>query len=273
MRVTQMAAPLGAIVEDIDIRVIEGDGDSVKDEDVNLSTWQKLNQLFCQYHVLVFRNQDLQPDDHIAFARRWGELVKFPYGGLEDHPDIIELKNRGKSSDVNQHWHTDMSYNQAPPKLTMLYAHAAPEFGGDTAFSNQHLAYQDLSEGLKATLQNTTAFHTASGLARLYGQDEAAAPKATHPVLRSHDESGDPALYVCRAFTRNFTGWSREESKPLLDYLFSHSTSMEYQARHHWQAGDLVMWDNRSVLHYAVHDHGDDERVIHRLQVVGESTL
>jgi len=256
-----MAAPLGAVVRELDVKNISSE------------TWQELNRLFLQYHVLVFPGQALTPADQIAFGRRWGPLVKFPYGGLEDYPDIIELRNRGKQKDVNQHWHTDMSYNQAPPNLTMLYAHAAPEFGGETAFSNQHLAFDELSDGFKATLQGMTAFHSAAGLARLYGEDADAAPRATHPVFRQHDESGERALYVCRAFTRKFSDWSREESKPMLEYLFEHATRMEFQARHKWCAGDLVMWDNRSVLHYAVHDHGDDERVIHRLQVEGQSTL
>ena len=266
MKISRLAAPLGAIVEDLDVK-------SVNDATSPDGVWQELNRLFCQYHVLVFPQQDLRPEDHIAFAQNWGALVKFPYGGLADYPDVIELRNRGKRKDVNQHWHTDMSYNQAPPKLTMLYAHAAPEFGGDTAFSNQHLVYDELSDGLKSTLRDTTALHSAAGLARLYGEDEKAASRATHPVFRQHDESGKTALYVCRAFTRQFTGWSREESKPLLEYLLNRSVQMEYQARHSWRAGDLVMWDNRSVLHYAVHDHGDQERVIHRLQVVGESTI
>ena len=261
MKVSLMAAPLGVIVEGIDVKTVDDE------------IWQELNRLFQLHHVLILPGQQLAPLDQIQFAHRWGELVRFPYGGLEDYPDIIELRNRGKGQDVNQHWHSDMTYNQTPPKLTMLYAHAAPAIGGETAFSNQHLAYDELSSGMKATLDDMTAFHSAAGLARLYGADADAAPSATHPVLRPHDETGERALYVCRAFTRYFTDWSREESKSMLDYLFGHSIRMEYQARHKWSAGDLVMWDNRSVLHYAVHDHGDDERVIHRLQVKGESTL
>lgn len=261
MQVTPLSAPMGAIVSGLDVKTLDK------------NRWAEINQLFLTHHLLVFPGQDLQPEDHMRFAQFWGELVKFPYGGLPDYPNIIVLKNRGKEKDVNQHWHSDMTYNQAPPKLTMLYAHAAPAFGGDTAFSNQHLAYQDLSEGIKTTLQDVTAFHSAQGLARLYGQDEAAAPRATHPVFRPHEETGELALYVCRAFTEKFTGWTREESKPLLEYLFAHSVRMEYQARHKWSAKDLVMWDNRSVVHYAVHDHGDEERVIHRLQVEGLSTI
>jgi len=261
MQIQKMAAPLGAIVRDVDVRHVDE------------KQWQVLNALFCEHHVLVFPEQDLTPDDHLAFARLWGPTIPFPYGGLPDHPDVIELRNRGKQQDVNQHWHSDMTYNERPPKLTMLYALEAPDFGGDTAFANQSLAYQDLSSGAKAVLDNLTALHSAEGLARLYGQDEKAASRADHPVVRTHDESGARSLYVCRAFTYKFTGWSRAESKPLLEYLFDHSVSPEYQARHQWRKGDLVMWDNRSVLHYAVHDHGDDPRLIHRCQVEGERPL
>lgn len=261
MKVSRLSAPLGAVVSGLDIKTIDN------------STWQEIAGIFNEYHVLVFPQQNLTPLDHMVFAERWGKLVKFPYGGLKEFPNIIELKNRGKSGDVNQHWHSDMTYNQAPPQLTMLYAHAAPEFGGDTAFSNQHLAYEGLSTGIKRNFEGVTALHSAAGLARLYGKSVEEAASATHPVFRKHDETGKLALYVCRAFTEHFTDWSKEESKPLLEYLYKQATAMEYQARHKWQAGDLVMWDNRSVLHYAVHDHGDDERIIHRLQVEGRSTL
>jgi len=115
-----------------------------------------------------------------------------------------------------------------------------------------------------------TAEHTAAGLAQAYKEDSQQAPTATHPVVRTHDESGQKALYVCRAFTRKFAVWSRQDSAALLAYLFEHSARPEFQARHRWKAGDLVMWDNRALLHFAVHDHADDEpRLIHRLQVQG----
>ncbi len=257
MRVRQMAAPLGAIVEDLDVRDIN--------EDVSL----ELNQLFCQHHVLVFPRQELTPAEQIAFAENWGELVPFPYGSLPGFPNIIELRNRGKVRDVNQHWHSDMTYDPAPPKLTMLYALEAPAIGGETAFANQILAYNELSGGMKSLVDSLLATHSAKDLARLYGQNPDEASEAEHPVVRTHDETGERGLYVCAAFTRQFKHWSRQESKVLLDYLYEHSVRPEYQARHQWQAGDLVMWDNRCLLHYAVHDHGDNPRVINRLQVKG----
>ena len=162
-----------------------------------------------------------------------------------------------------------MSYNPKPPKLTMLFAHEAPEFGGDTAFSNQVLAYEEMSAGLKATIDDLKALHTAEGLAGIYGEDPANAPRAEHPVVRTHDVTARKALYVCRAFTKRFVGWPTRESESLLEYLYDQSTRIEFQFRHRWKKNDLVMWDNRSVLHFAVHDHADQPRVIHRLQVEG----
>jgi alpha-ketoglutarate-dependent taurine dioxygenase len=257
VQIRRLSAPLGAVVEGIDVKRVDA------------AAHAELNALFCQHHVLVFPEQQLTPDEQLAFGRRWGTLLEHPYAGLPEHPQIIELHNKGKARDFNQHWHSDMTYNAAPPKLTMLYAHAAPEFGGDTAFSNQHLAYEELSSGLKQTLDGLRALHSAKGLARLYGAEPSEAPRAEHPVVRTHDETGRRALYVCRAFTEQFSTWSRQESRALLEYLFEHSVRPEFQARHHWRAGDLVMWDNRCLLHFAVHDHGDAPRLIHRLQVAG----
>ena len=258
MQIERFSAPLGAIVHGVDVR------------DVDQTSWRQINAYLCQYQVLVFPRQQLTPEQHTAFAALWGDLIPFPYGGLADHPNIIELRNQGKSKDVNQHWHSDMTYAPRPPKLTMLYAQQAPAIGGETAFANQAIAYEDMSGGLKKLVDDLQAHHSAAGLARLYGQNEAQASRARHPVVRTHDETGERCLYVCRAFTRRFDEWSREESKPLLEYLFEHGVRPEYQGRHQWRAGDLVIWDNRSVLHYAVHDHGDEARLLHRCQVQGD---
>ncbi len=259
MQVVPMSAPLGATVQDLDVRSVDA------------KLWPTLNDLFNKHHVLVFPNQDLTPADHMAFAQHWGELVPFPYGGIEGYPNIIELRNNGKKRDVNQHWHSDMTYDPTPPKLTMLYALEAPALGGETAFSNQILAYQELSDGLRDVVDDLVALHSAEDLARLYGADPAEASRAEHPVVRTHDENGQRGLYVCRAFTQKFRNWSREESRALLEYLYQHSIRAEFQARHQWRPGDLVMWDNRCLLHYAVHDHADEPRIIHRLQIQGNT--
>ncbi len=236
---------------------------------VDQSTCEPLDALFVEHHVLVFRDQDLTPEDQLAFARLWGPLVRHPYAGMVEHPELIELVNRGKERDFNQHWHSDMTYETTPPKLTMLYAKSVPRVGGDTAFANQELAYEGLSDGLRLTLEQLQAVHSGEAVARAHGADVSQAPRAVHPVVRTHDQSGRKALYVCRLFTQCFVGWSPAESNPLLDYLFAQSIRPEYQARHQWRQGDLVLWDNRCVLHFAVHDHGDEPRTMHRCQVAG----
>lgn len=257
MKIQRIGAPLGATVEQIDVRALSA------------SQWHAIQALFRAHQVLVFRGQQLTPDEQIAFAARWGALVRHPYAGMKLHPDIIELRNAGKARDINQHWHSDMTYNAAPPKLTMLYAHSVPGLGGDTAFANQQLAYEALSKGLRSVVDGLRALHSAAGLAVRYGEDAANAPRAEHPVVRTHDETGCRSLYVCRAFTQRFVDWTRDESAALLKYLFAHSVRPEFQARHTWRPGDLALWDNRNLLHFAVHDHGDEPRVLHRVQVEG----
>jgi len=257
VEVAKFGAPLGGVVHDVDLR------------DLSDSQFGAIRAAFAEHLVLAFPGQDLTIEEQLAFARRWGELQQHPFYKGADYPELMSLENRGKSKDPNEHWHSDMSYEPTPPKITMLYALEAPEIGGDTAFANQHLALDELSDSLQEQLRTMRAVHSAEGLARLYKRDPADAPRAVHPVVRRHEDRGDDALYVCRAFTTKFEGWRTAESRGLLDHLFGHSARPDFQARHRWSAGDLVMWDNRSVLHYAVHDHGDEPRTIRRVQVQG----
>lgn len=146
------------------------------------------------------------------------------------------IRNTGKKTTLNEHWHTDMSFEPVPPKITMLHALQIPDLGGDTAFSDQHQAYESLSEGLKQLLDGVRAVHR----------------------------------YVCRAFTQHLENMTRSESAGLLEFLFERSVRPDFTHRHRWEVGDLVMWDNRSLLHYAIHDHGDQPRLRHRVTVLGE---
>jgi taurine dioxygenase len=223
VEIERLGAPLGAAVVGLDVTTVDD------------ATWARLDELFVEHHVLVFPGQDLTPEDQLAFASRWGALMRHPYAGMEVHPELIELTNLGKARDRNQHWHSDMTYEVAPPKLTMLYARSVPRIGGDTAFANQELAFDDLSEGLRATLSGLCAVHTGDAVASAHGHDASGAPRAEHPVVRTHDQSGRRSLYVCRLFTERFVGWTRAESQPLLEYLFGHATRPEYQVRHRYR--------------------------------------
>ena len=162
-----------AIVEDLDVRKVGEDEAAT------------LNQLF-EHHVLVFPKQELTPDEQIAFAQHWGELVPFPYGSLPGYPNIIELRNRGKKRDVNQQWHSDMTYDPRPPKLTMLYALEAPAIGGETAFANQIHAYEELSTGMKSLVDSLVGPALCQGSGTLVWSRprsslRSRAPCRTHP--------------------------------------------------------------------------------------------
>jgi taurine dioxygenase len=145
-----------------------------------------------------------------------------------------------------------------------------PALGGDTAFADQHVAYDSLSDGLRHVLDGLHAVHASSDFARVVGKDPKAAPRAVHPVVRTHPDTGRKALYLCRAFTERFEDMTRSESRGLLEFLFERSVRPDFTWRHRWSAGDLVLWDNRSLLHYAIHDHGDEPRLLHRITVQGE---
>ncbi len=251
---------IGAVVEGIDVRELDE------------ATFGRLREAFVAHRMLVIKGQRLSPEDLMAFGSRWGELHVHPLTPhLDGLPPVQAIKNTGKQTTLNEHWHTDMSFEPVPPKMTMLHAVEIPSLGGDTAFADQHAAYESLSDGLRAMLDGVRAVHRSEALARIVGKDPAAAPSAIHPVFRTHPDTGRKALYVCRAFTQRFEHMSRAESAGLLEFLFERSVRPDFTYRHQWEVGDLVFWDNRSLLHYAIHDHGDEPRLLHRVTVLGEA--
>lgn len=254
-----IAPTLGAVVSGVDVRRLDD------------APFAAVQRAFRDHRLLVFKHQSLTPDELMAFGSRWGELHVHPLTPhIAGYPPVQAIQNTGKATTLNEHWHTDMSFEPVPPKITMLHALEIPELGGDTAFSDQHAAYDSLSDGLKALLDGVRAVHRSDALARIMGKDPGEAPSAAHPVFRTHPDTGRKALYVCRAFTQHLEAMTRSESRGLLEFLFERSVRPDFTHRHRWEKGDLVMWDNRSLLHYAIHDHGDAPRLLHRVTVLGE---
>lgn len=232
--------------------------------------------------VLFVRDQDLTPEDHIAFARRWGEIDinnYFPANG--GHPEIAEVrKAETQTTNIGGGWHTDHSYDQVPAMGSILLARETPPTGGDTLFSNLGAAYDSLSDGLKATLENLRAVHSAD---HIYGSDGVysktdqgsdlkghdISATAIHPAVIRHPVTGRKILYVNPAFTLHFEGWTREESMPLLAYLYSVAMRPEFQCRLQWAPGSLAVWDNRSTWHCAMNDYHGHRRLMHRITISG----
>ncbi len=245
--------------------------------------FEQLRHLVYDRGVAVLRDQDLTPQQHIAFARRWGGIDinnYFPLNG--EHPEIAEVrKEADQMVNIGGGWHTDHSYDQIPAMGSILVARELPPSGGDTLFSSMGAAYDALSDGLKATLENLNAVHSADHIYShdgVYAQtDQASAlrghdlkTRAVHPVVIRHPVTGRKLLYVNGAFTLHFEGWTREESRPLLDYLYTLGTREEFQCRLEWKPGTVAIWDNRATWHLAQNDYHGHRRVMHRITLTGE---
>jgi taurine dioxygenase len=247
----------------------------------------QIKQAFLDHLVLFFRDQRLSPEQQVALTRRFGPILRVPYvAHLPEHPDIIAVLKEAEERQVSTFgnaWHSDFSFLEEPPAGSLLYALETPPQGGDTLWANMYMAYETLSEGMRGMLDGLKAIHTgkpygAQGGAGIRGSrsikitrgDPEADRETAHPVVRKHAESGRKALFVNAIYTTRFAGMTEAESRPLLKFLFEHSTRPEFTCRFHWSDGTLAIWDNRCTLHYAVNDYDGYRRLLHRTTFAGE---
>lgn len=259
IQITPLTGSVGASVEGVNLN-----------EPVSDAAFEVLHRAFLEYGVLVYRGQKLQPAAQIAFARRWGKPVQGNplLKGLSDFPELAQVTKIPKETASTEAWHSDSIYTEVPPKISILSAVVVPR-GGDTMWCNQYLAYERLSPAMQRMLEGLRVRFTGLRLARMTGSD--AVPSAVHPLVRTHPETRRKALYVGHPDTaHSIEGMTPAESRPLLDFLYEHSTSPDNVYRHMWQEGDVVMWDNRCTMHYAVHDYGEAERILNRVTLEGE---
>jgi taurine dioxygenase len=243
-----------------------------------------INRAYTELGVLVFRGQSLTPEQHIAAARQFGDInVNRFFRPVDGYPEIAEVrKEPHQKINIGGLWHTDHSYDQLPAKASLLYARELPPIGGDTLFSSVYAAYDTLSDGLKRTLDGLKAVHSSRHTfgygsradtepdlkGRLLNHDQAT-QDAEHPVAITHPETGRKALFVNPNFTTRFVGWTAEESKPLLDFLYAHIQRPEFIARVRWEPGTLAFWDNRATWHLALNNYAGSRRVLHRITLEG----
>lgn len=239
-----------------------------------------INKAFLDHQVIFFRGQNLSAQNYCDFGEGFGPLMDYMFAeGLDGYPFITEIvKTETETESFGSFWHSDSAYLEQPPKITMLYAREVPPRGGDTLFADLYAVYDELSDGLKATLESLRAVNSASVVPRdegIYAEvrsknSDRYDQQAIHPVIRTHDETGRRALYLNSIHTLRFDGMTREESLPLLEYLYRQVTRPEYHFRLRWEQDTLAMWDNRCTQHYALNDYHGYRRRMHRIIVEGE---
>jgi len=277
MEIAYRSPAVGAEIHGVDLR------------ELDKAAFQAIERVLGERGVVFFRGQKLEPEDHIAFAERFGPInVNRFFHPVEGYPKIAEvLKEADQKINIGGGWHTDHSYDDEPARCSILFAREVPPTGGDTLFAGMSAVFDALSEGFKQTLRSMRAVHSSrhvfgrkasvlpgvgesgSGMDDRIGNPDAATQDAVHPVVIAHPDTGRETLYVNPGFTRHFEGWTVAESQPLLKQLYEHAMKPEFQTRFHWEPGSLAMWDNRATWHYALNDYHGHRRSLHRVTVEG----
>ncbi len=260
-------------------------GAEIEGVDLNRLTdaqFERIRAAYLEHGVIFFHGQELSPEQHEAFAERWGEInVNRFFTPVEGHPRIaLVLKEPEHSANIGGGWHTDHSYDDAPAMGSILMARQVPPTGGDTLFAGMGAAYDALSDGFKTTLETLRAVHSsrhifgteskyADAMSDRFGNQEQATQDVVHPVVIRHPDTGRKLLYVNPGFTIGIEGWDPEESKALLGFLYAHAMKPEFHYRFTWKKGSIAFWDNRATWHYALNDYPGERRLMHRITVEG----
>ena len=238
-----------------------------------------------EHEVLVVRDQSLSSAEQLAFGRRFGELVVSPFSpNADDAPELIVLDNHpDRPAPLTDIWHADETYRPEPPRLTILKAVIVPELGGDTMYTSMRAAYEGLSDRMRRLLAGLTAHHGFGRFDRTFnaGPDarrrlhevELALPHPDHPVVAVHPVTGRRILYVNRHFTERINELPDDEGRAILDFLLNRTGVPEIQLRVSWQPGTVVLWDNRSVQHYAPYDYFPQRRRMERVTIAGTAPI
>ncbi len=276
LKISQLSPVLGAEATDVKLAA----GISGAEFEVLFQAWLDHNG------ILVIRDQELTHDQHIEFSRRFGELDRHVVTQFvpDGYPELYRVSNQEDEQgrylgnpQAGNHWHTDNSYLDPPAKASLLHAVEVPPVGGDTMFTSMYRAYESLSPAMREMLSGLSAEHcfehTLSNFSTFKATDRQIeiTPPVRHPVVSTHPDTGRKSLYVNPGFTTRIIGMNADESEALLTFLFTHATQPQFIYRHRWRKHDLVIWDNRCTMHYAVQDFYDQGvRDLYRTTVKGE---
>lgn len=268
-----IAGSLGAIIKGVDLK------QSLSDD-----VYAEIKAALLENLVVFFRDQDITPEQQIAFGRRFGELHVHPFiPSLEGHDEIIQLKAESGDNPylrLSNAWHPDLSYTSAPPLGAILRGVTIPHRGGDTMWVNLYKAYETLSDQMKDMISDLVAYHdltktyrpedmrTKAGAERFVSTYEKS-PPIEQPLVQVHPETGRKMLYLSELTTTSIKGLHQHESDAILKMLFNHLDWKELHCRFYWEPNSIAMWDNRCTCHYAVRDY-EEPREMHRVTIIGD---
>jgi taurine dioxygenase len=250
-------------------------------EPVDAATVAAIRQGLLDWKVLFFRDQPITTDQHLAFARNFGELEVHPFAPSKPgYPEVLAITHDRESKGRENTWHSDVTWRIEPSLGSILRAIEVPPVGGDTLFADMYAAYEGLSDEVKAEIDGRVARHDFGHFRtalRHQGKSEAEIeefdrtyPPPEHPIVRTHPETGRKAIYVNAAFTQEIVGMEPERSAKLLKHLYAQAAIPEYQCRFRWSDNAIAFWDNRASQHYAASDYWPAVRKMERVTVVGD---
>jgi len=268
--VTPLTGTIGAEISNLDLR-----------EPLAEEAMQEVRRALLEWRVIFFRDQDITTEDHLRFARWFGDLEVHPFAPEKPgYPEVLTIVHDESSPGKENVWHSDVTWRLEPSLGSVLRALETPAYGGDTLFCDMAAAYNGLPDPLKAKIDGLTALHDfknfRKGLFAKGASDAQVAefderyPNPNHPVVRTHPETGEKSLYVNRAFTKQINGLDAAESEEILELLYAQARVPEYQCRFQWRDNSIAFWDNRACQHYAASDYWPQRRSVERVTICGD---
>lgn len=264
--VEPIAAALGAEIHGVDLS-----------EPLDDATIKEIRSAWLEHQVLFLRNQDIDVEQHKAYARRFGDLHVHPVlQQMRDqgHPEVVVLESSAERPYVAAGWHSDVTFEREPPMGSILRAAEVPAVGGDTVWASMYAAYEGLSDSMQRMLSELRAVHSGAGFRRIGTEEQVAELEqnetTTHPVIRTHPETGRKTIFVNSGFTRHIEEMKPKESAALLSFLYDHLSSPDFTCRFHWRTNSIAMWDNRCTQHRVLADNLAGRRRMERVTLKGD---
>ena len=270
---TPITPTIGAEIQGLDLR---------QHIDATAKAW--VAEQLVQHKVIFFRDQQISAQQHLEFARQFGQLETHPVNPKDGFPELLVLHNDSDRPPADTAiWHSDVTWRPQPSLGSILIARKVPEVGGDTLFANMEAAYAGLDDSIKAQIDGCNAIHRFEPMRRYLLESGADAeqlakfekkyPDVTHPIVRTHPVTGRKSIYVNALFTVGIEGMTDAQAQPLLDKLFATATRPEYQCRFQWRESSIAFWDNRAAQHYATADYYPHERLMERATIEGDTPV